>query len=73
MRAQLARQQGVPAYVVFTDATLRQMSAQMPASWAAMLEISGVGQQKIQRYGQRFLDEIAAWKQENPLCARKIR
>lgn len=73
LRAQLARQQGVPAYVVFTDATLRQMSAQMPASWAAMLEISGVGQQKIQRYGQRFLDEIAAWKQENPLCARKIR
>ena len=64
LRSQLARQQGAPAYVIFNDATLRQMSGQAPDSWAAMLEISGVGQQKMERYGQKFLDEIARWKQE---------
>ena len=64
LRSQLARQQGAPAYVIFNDATLRQMSGKAPDGWAAMLEISGVGQQKMERYGQQFLDEIARWKQE---------
>ena len=50
--------------MIFNDATLRQMSGKAPDGWAAMLEISGVGQQKMERYGQQFLDEIARWKQE---------
>ena len=48
LRAQLARRQGVPAFVVFSDATLQDMSGKAPATWEQMLEISGVGQKKME-------------------------
>lgn len=60
LRLRLAREQGVPPYVIFSDATLRAMAEHRPADEAALLEISGVGQQKLERYGQAFLDEINA-------------
>ena len=63
-RAELARRQGVPAFVVFTDATLRQMCIQAPADRAALLQVSGVGEAKARRYGDEMLEVIRAWKEE---------
>jgi ATP-dependent DNA helicase RecQ len=54
-RRQLAAQHNVPPYVIFHDATLKQMVVERPADQAALLTISGVGQAKLERYGERFL------------------
>ena len=59
-RRQLAAEQNVPPYVIFHDATLKQMAALRPADAAALLAIGGVGQAKLSRYGERFLSVIGA-------------
>jgi ATP-dependent DNA helicase RecQ len=59
-RRQLATEQNVPPYVIFHDATLRQMLAERPADREGLLEISGVGQAKLERYGERFLEVLRA-------------
>ena len=59
LRTALASEFGVPPYVIFHDATLQEMLKQRPTNANAMLKISGVGEQKFQRYGQKFLSEIA--------------
>ncbi|HZL64852.1 MAG TPA: DNA helicase RecQ [Thermoleophilia bacterium] len=59
LRKRLADEQRVPAYVVFSDATLAEMAARKPATEEALLEVSGVGQSKLQRYGDAFLEVIA--------------
>ena len=59
-RTRLARLQGVPPYVVFQDATLRAMAMARPATLDAMLDLPGVGQGKLDRYGRAFLAVIAA-------------
>ena len=59
LRKRLADEQGVPPYVIFGDATLVQMSQDRPASPAALLEVTGVGQVKLERYGEVFLEAIA--------------
>jgi ATP-dependent DNA helicase RecQ len=59
LRKGLAEAQGVPPYVIFGDATLVEMSRRRPASGAELLEITGVGQKKLERYGADFLDVIA--------------
>jgi ATP-dependent DNA helicase RecQ len=58
-RAAAAREQGVPAYVIFHDATLKLVAQQLPTSLAALSTISGVGQTKLERYGQGILDVLA--------------
>ena len=60
LRRRLADEQRVPAYVVFSDATLAEMAARRPATYAELLEVGGVGQTKLQRYGDAFLDVIAS-------------
>jgi ATP-dependent DNA helicase RecQ len=57
-RRQLAAEQNVPPYVIFHDATLKQMAALRPADAAALLTIGGVGQAKLARYGERFLSVV---------------
>lgn len=59
-RKQLADDQGVPPYVIFHDATLLEVLERRPRSLEAMAEISGVGQAKLDRYGQAFLDTLAS-------------
>jgi ATP-dependent DNA helicase RecQ len=59
LRKRLADEQRVPAYVVFSDATLAEMAARKPGTHADLLEVGGVGQAKLQRYGDAFLDAIA--------------
>jgi len=59
VRKEIAEDNDVPPYVVFHDATLLEMIQHRPASLSDMLEISGVGQAKLQKYGQTFLDTLA--------------
>lgn len=51
-----AREQGVPPYVVFSDATLRGLATHMPRNAEGLLEISGIGQAKLERYGEAVLE-----------------
>ena len=55
LRKQLADGEGVPAYIVFSDAVLRQMAAVVPKTRPEMLALSGVGPVKLERYGEAFL------------------
>ena len=57
-RRRLADEAGVPPYVVFHDATLLDMARQRPMTLAAMLDVSGVGDAKLEKYGGSFLDVI---------------
>ena len=59
-RGATAKEQGVPAYVVFHDATLRQIAAQAPTTLAELGSISGIGENKLAKYGQQILDTLAA-------------
>lgn len=61
LRTRLADRQGVPAFVVFTDASLRDMCLRLPQSEDAFLEVSGVGRAKLERYGGDFLPVIRAY------------
>lgn len=58
-RAATAKEQGVPAYVVFHDATLREIAARRPAGLAQLGEISGIGESKLAKYGEGVLETIA--------------
>jgi ATP-dependent DNA helicase RecQ len=54
-RAATAKEQGVPAYVIFHDATLREIAARLPATLAELGTVSGVGESKLAKYGQQVL------------------
>ena len=58
LRSSIAREQQVPAYVVFTDRTLAEFAARKPRTKTALLEVRGVGQAKVDKYGDRFLAAI---------------
>ena len=57
-RRELAQEQGVPPYVIFHDSTLREMAEQRPTSLAELGHISGIGQRKLDAYGDAFLAAI---------------
>jgi ATP-dependent DNA helicase RecQ len=59
-RAATAKEQGVPAYVIFHDATLREIATEAPATLAALGRVSGVGENKLAKYGDQILAVIAA-------------
>jgi ATP-dependent DNA helicase RecQ len=68
LRRELATERGVPAYLLFSDATLRDMARVKPASAAALLGIRGVGERKLADLGQRFLDHIASYCRANDIA-----
>ncbi|MGZ8453478.1 MAG: DNA helicase RecQ [Candidatus Binatia bacterium] len=68
LRRKLADQRGVPAYVLFNDATLRDMARTRPSSAAALLNIRGVGEKKLTDIGQPFLDVISNYCREKRLA-----
>ena len=59
LRKSLADEQGVPAYIVFSDKVLREMAERRPGGAAELLAVPGVGPAKLERYGEVFLREIA--------------
>jgi ATP-dependent DNA helicase RecQ len=56
LRTRLAKEEGVPAYVIFSDRSLMDMTAKRPTSVRAFGEIHGVGQAKLDRYADAFLE-----------------
>ncbi len=60
LRADLAREQNVPAYVIFHDATLREIATRRPASRGELAAMGGIGANKLARYGDAVLDAIRA-------------
>ena len=67
LRKEIAEKEGVPAYVVFHDATLMEMLAQQPKNLSDMRQITGVGEAKLSRYGQAFVNLISTTiERENP-------
>jgi len=86
LRLELAGQYGVPPYVIFPDTTLREMAETLPRDREAMLAVTGVGEVKLERYGEQFLQVIRAYREnqdanheaeeleaEKPVQARKGR
>ncbi|MEO6835132.1 MAG: DNA helicase RecQ [Candidatus Tumulicola sp.] len=61
LRKRFADDQGVPPYVVFSDATLRELASRKPATLGAFRGISGVGDVKLERYGESFVAAIAGF------------
>jgi ATP-dependent DNA helicase RecQ len=59
LRTSIAREEQVPPYVVFTDRTLAELAARKPHTSAGLLEVRGVGQAKLDKYGERFLAAIS--------------
>ncbi len=58
LRTQIAREENIPPYIIFTDKTLVDMCVKLPFSRADMMKVSGVGENKYARYGERFLSAI---------------
>ncbi len=67
LRAHLAARAGVPAYIIFTNATLREIAARAPHTIPTFLEVPGVGENKLKRYGRDFLQCIADYEKERQL------
>ena len=65
LRKQIADNANVPPYIIFNDATLQEMAHYQPTSNKEMLEINGVGETKLQRYGQAFIAIIKQHQQIN--------
>ena len=64
LRTALAQQQGVPPYVIFTNAALEDMAEKQPEDLNGFMQVSSVGAVKAERYGEAFLQAIAEWKAE---------
>lgn len=62
LRSKLAADQRVPAYIIFSDATLRDMCAKQPMTLDAFLDVSGVGAAKLEKYGDAFVGLINEYK-----------
>jgi ATP-dependent DNA helicase RecQ len=67
LRSQLASERRVPAYVIFGDAVLRELARQRPSQLAKLATIRGIGERKLEEFGQLFLDAIDAYAIENSI------
>ena len=66
LRREIAMARGIPPYLVFSDSTLGEMAAAAPQNEADFRQISGVGEQKWQTFGQEFLNKIKEYVTQNP-------
>ncbi|WP_249869379.1 DNA helicase RecQ [Oceanobacillus saliphilus] len=73
LRKQIADDRNVPPYVLFSDATLKDLSRYFPTSKEDMLEIKGIGEKKYEQYGEAFLAVIKSWRASNQDVKQKIR
>lgn len=69
VRSKLATQASLPAYIILTDASLRDMCIKLPKTQTELLNISGVGKSKQERYGRYFVAKIQKYLKENPDAA----
>ncbi len=61
LRFKIAREKKVPAFIIFSDATLLDMCSKMPVNDIEFLEVSGVGKMKLESYGEEFLEAIKSY------------
>jgi ATP-dependent DNA helicase RecQ len=66
LRRQLADERGVPAYIIFSDVSLREMARNYPTNSTEFRRIPGVGEQKLKDFGEAFLSEIRSYLAANP-------
>ena len=66
LRKELAAEQGVPPYVIFTDRTLHEMARFFPATETEMLQLTGVGEKRAAQYSQRFAEAIQSFHEAHP-------
>lgn len=71
LRLEIARKENMPPYIVFNDKTLIDMAVRVPSSKQEMLAVSGVGEHKYMKYGERFLAEIEAFVETCPELKQK--
>ncbi|MEW7291851.1 DNA helicase RecQ [Aquimarina sp. 2304DJ70-9] len=71
LRLELAKEAGIPAYQIFSDATLKEMEQHRPMSDDEFLQISGVGRQKMQNYGYQFIKTIIDFSAEKTKKKKK--
>lgn len=64
LRMYLAGEEGIPPYMVFGDNTLKEMSTRMPLTKEQLLDISGVGEKKVEKYGEKFIEKIKEYVDE---------
>lgn len=70
LRKDLARQAQLPPYMVFPDSTLKEMSRRRPTDRQSMRTITGIGEVKLNRYGEQFIQEISRYLQEHKTAAQ---
>ncbi len=62
LRLELAKEEGVPPFMIFSDSALKEMAQVLPDSQSQFLQISGVGPVKLKKYGRLFIDKISEYK-----------
>src|SRR5699024_7734663 len=72
LRKQEADEREVPPYVLFSDATLKELSRYFPETKEEMLQIKGIGEKKYEQFGESFLEVILNWRKDNPEAKKKI-
>lgn len=70
LRMLIADSEGVPPFLVFSDATLHELATFLPQDQDELIRISGFGQVKLAKYGKEFLDEVVSYCRENDLSSR---
>jgi ATP-dependent DNA helicase RecQ len=66
LRRQLADERGVPAYIIFSDVSLREMARNYPTAASEFRRIPGVGEQKLKNFAEPFLSDIKSYLAANP-------
>lgn len=72
IRKEFAETENVPAYVIFSDATLKEIAQKKPVAISDLIHINGVGEYKLHKYGNRFIKEIKSWLKQNDVKAPKV-
>ncbi|HLR42726.1 MAG TPA: DNA helicase RecQ [Pseudogracilibacillus sp.] len=72
LRREMADERNVAPYILFSDATLRDLARYFPETKDDMLQVRGIGEKKYAQYGEEFLQAIIEWKKEHPDVKRKV-
>ncbi|MGE7863514.1 DNA helicase RecQ [Bacillus mobilis] len=73
VRKEIAQGEGVPPFVIFSDQTLKDMCAKMPQSDSELLNVKGIGEHKLVKYGSHFLQAVQHFIEENPNYAETVK
>ena len=71
LRSEIAKEEQVPAYIIFNDATLKQLENERPMSDSEFLTIDGVGKAKLEKYGDAFINAIIEFQKNKTVRAKK--